>query len=235
MKLLTLEIQITTTIALWFIVASSLRNSHSKSLLIQLTLLYQANTFKCYVWNCNDSKKCSIPGIVFPSNKRKQTIFIIPNLWKNLLNRIFSLTFPNKNRARYAKFQIVTKKLRNPNRAFHWRWIETILQWLSLWHISTHRIREKMHKFHLGISDSEVILHKRQFSVVPCWHNKKTTKPPLNGHIYLFNYPLTLAGILNLIFAGSLCVFWSLRKRNLKGARNNIVNYFMGLASCPCK
>ena len=64
-----------------------------------------------------------------------------------------------------------------------------------------------MHIFHLGISDSEVILRKRQFSVVPCWHNKKTTKPPLNGHIYLFNYPLTLAGILNLIFAGSLCVF----------------------------
>ena len=138
MKLLTLEIQITTTIALWFIVASSLRNSHSKSLLIQLTLLYQANTFKCYVWNCNDSKKCSIPGIDFPSNKRKQAIFSQP--MKTSAEQIFSLTFPNKNRARYAKFQIVTKKLRNPNRAFHWRWIETILQWLSLWHISTHRI-----------------------------------------------------------------------------------------------
>ena len=139
MKLLTLGIQITTTIALWFIVASSLRNSHSKSLLIQLTLLYQANTFKCYVWNCNDSKKCSIPGIDFPSNKRKQNHFF-PTYEKICWTDIFPLTFPNKNRARYAKFQIVTKKLRNPNRAFHWRWIETILQWLSLWHISTHRI-----------------------------------------------------------------------------------------------
>ena len=193
--------------------------------MIQLPLLYQANTFKCYVWNCSDSKKCRIPGIDFPSNKRKPNHFYnyLPMKKSALHLRwtdIFPLKFPNKNRARYAKFQILTKELRNPNRAFHWRWIETILQWLSLWHISTHRIREKMHKFHLGISDSEVILHKRQFSVVPCWHNKKTTKPPLNGHIYLFNYPLTLAGILNLIFAGSLCVFWSLRKRKQKGARN---------------
>ena len=87
-----------------------------------------------------------------------------------------------------------------------------------------------MHKFHLGISDSEVILRKRQFSVVPCWHNKKTTKPPLNGHIYLFNYPLTLAGILNLIFCGITLCLLILTKANLKGARNNIVNYFMGLA-----
>ena len=145
MKLLTLEIQITTTIALWFIVASSLRNSHSKSLLIQLTLLYQANTFKCYVWNCSDSKKSSIPGIDFPSNKRKPNHFYnyLPMKKSALQWRwtdIFPLKFPNKNRARYAKFHSLTNELRNPNRAFHWRWIETILQWLSLWHISTHRI-----------------------------------------------------------------------------------------------